>query len=189
MRTNELHRKAIMNEKHMEREGGCDVKKETYLKMTGTIRSHPEKICLVQKINRMLTGIVFLVYPLFLLTLLIKGHPFFLRALIVPFFSFLAVTIFRKCWNAPRPYEKFGVPPVLDKNTQGKSFPSRHVFSVYIIAITVFYCCPGAGILLGILGIGLAVIRVIGGVHEPKDVIAGAVAGICCGLIGYYLIS
>lgn len=162
--------------------------KETYLKITGTIRGNPKKIRLVQAINRILTGIVFFVYPLFLLTLIIKGHPFFWRAVLVPLFSFLAVTVFRKWFHAPRPYEKYGVPPVLNKDTQGKSFPSRHVFSVYIIAVTVFYCCPAAGILLGSLGIGLAVIRVIGGVHEPKDVIAGAVAGICCGLLGYYLI-
>lgn len=162
--------------------------KETYIKLTGAIRSNPKKIGLVQKINRILTGIVFLGYPLYLLILVIKGQTFVLRAVLVPFLSFLAVTIFRKCFNAPRPYEKYGVPPVLKKDTRGKSFPSRHVFSVYIIAVTVFYCCPAAGILLGILGIGLAVIRVIGGVHEPKDVIAGAIAGICCGLIGYYLI-
>ena len=34
----------------------------------------------------------------------------------------------------------------------------------------------------------LGVLRVIGGVHEPRDVIAGALAGILCGVLGYYVL-
>ena len=40
----------------------------------------------------------------------------------------------------------------------------------------------------GLLGVVLAVLRVIGGVHEPRDVIAGALAGILCGVLGYYVL-
>ena len=76
----------------------------------------------------------------------------------------------------------------IEKDTAGKSFPSRHVFSVFIIAATIFYVHPSAGILLGLLGVVLAVLRVIGGVHEPRDVIAGALAGILCGVLGYYVL-
>ena len=112
----------------------------------------------------------------------------FLRALLVPAISFAAVTLFRRIFNAPRPYEKFGLPPAIEKDTAGKSFPSRHVFSVFIIAATIFYVHPSAGILLGLLGVVLAVLRVIGGVHEPRDVIAGALAGILCGVLGYYVL-
>ena len=115
-------------------------------------------------------------------------HFFFLRALLVPAVSFAAVTVFRRIFNAPRPYEKFGLPPAIEKDTAGKSFPSRHVFSVFIIAATIFYVHPSAGILLGLLGVVLAVLRVIGGVHEPRDVIAGALAGILCGVLGYYVL-
>ena len=69
-----------------------------------------------------------------------------------------------------------------------RALPSRHVFSVFIIAATIFYVHPSAGILLGLLGVVLAVLRVIGGVHEPRDVIAGALAGILCGVLGYYVL-
>ena len=48
----------------------------------------------------------------------------------------MVVSVSRKIINEPRPYEKYGVPPVLDKDTSGKSFPSRHVFSVFVIAVT-----------------------------------------------------
>lgn len=162
--------------------------KESYIKITGSIRDNPRKLKLTRLTNRLLTGFVFFLYPLFLLALFLRNNPFLLRAILVPAVSFLAVTLFRNILNVPRPYEKFDLPPVLEKDTKGKSFPSRHVFSVFIIAVTVFYVHPDAGFLLGIIGAGLGLIRVIGGVHEPKDVIAGALLGIVFGFVGYYLI-
>lgn len=162
--------------------------KETYIKLTGTIRNNPKRINLVKFLNHFLTGFIFLLYPAFLLLLYIQKHPFLPRAILVPAISFVAVSIFRKVINVPRPYEKFEIPPVLEKDTPGKSFPSRHVFSVFVIAMTVFYLHTDAGILLFVIGVGLAAIRVIGGVHEPRDVIAGALIGIVSGIIGYYII-
>ena len=33
----------------------------------------------------------------------------------------------------------------------------------------------------------LALIRVIGGVHFPRDVVVGAISGILAGMLGFYL--
>lgn len=162
--------------------------KETYIKITGIIRDNPKRIKLTSFLNKLLTYFVFLFYPVFLIFLFVTKHPFFLRAVFVPAISFVTVTVFRKVVNVARPYEKFDIPPVLSKDTHGKSFPSRHVFSIFVIAITVFYLNKSIGILLFVMGIALALIRVIGGVHEPRDVIAGALIGIACGLLGYYII-
>lgn len=162
--------------------------KETYLKLTGVLRKSPKRIRLAKFLNRLLTGFVFLLYPVFLLLLFVQKHPFLPRAILVPAISFAVVSIFRKVVNVPRPYEKFDTPPVLEKDSSGKSFPSRHVFSVFVIAMTIFYLHADAGILLFIIGVGLAVIRVIGGVHEPRDVIAGALIGIVSGVLGYYIL-
>lgn len=164
------------------------MKKETYIKITGLIRDDARKIRLVGQINHLLTGFVFLLYPLFLLLLLIQQNPFIIRAVLVPAISFVAVSIFRHILNVPRPYEKFELPPAIKKETHGNSFPSRHVFSVFIIAMTICYVNTGIGILLCIIGIALGIIRVIGGVHEPRDIIAGALIGILSGIIGFYLI-
>ena len=90
--------------------------------------------------------------------------------------------------NAPRPYEKFDMPPVIEKDTKGKSFPSRHVFSVFIIAFTIFVSHTGAGIMIALIGVAIAIIRVVGGVHEPRDVIAGAIAGIVAGIVGFWIL-
>ena len=162
--------------------------KETYLKITEKMRENPKRAGVVKHVDRILTGFVYCIYPLYLLALFLEKEEFLLKAVLVPAISFAAVSVFRNVYNAPRPYEKFGVPPVLEKETKGKSFPSRHVFSVFVIAMAIFYLHSGAGVMLGLVGIGLAVIRVLGGVHEPKDVIAGAIVGIVSGIIGFYII-
>ena len=143
--------------------------------------------------NSVLTKAVYILYPLLLIYLaaphLKQVEPGFLPALIVPGISFVLVSIFRSVYNAPRPYEMPDAKPtIIKKNSPGKSFPSRHIFSIFIIAMTFFRVWPPAGILIGIAGAVLAVCRVSGGVHFPKDVIAGALIGIGCGIIGYYVI-
>lgn len=162
--------------------------RETYRKITEPLRDNIELTRWVKRINRVLTACVFCIYPVFLTILLGRGDHFFVRAVLVPAISFVLVSIFRRVVNLPRPYEKFDMLPVLEKDTKGKSFPSRHVFSVFVIATTVFVRQPAAGVLLGAVGAVLGIIRVVGGVHEPKDITAGAMIGILSGWIGYYLI-
>jgi membrane-associated phospholipid phosphatase len=120
----------------------------------------------------------------------IEGHIALLYALLVPGISFVLVSVFRRIVNAPRPYEVFDGVPVIAKDTLGKSFPSRHAFSIFIIGMAFCACCPlaWAGPVILVLGVALAVIRVIAGVHFPRDVIAGALAGILLGYVGFWLI-
>ena len=162
--------------------------KEQYQNLTEFLRKNDKKKNAVVWLNRILTTIVFVTYPLYLLFLLWKKEVWLAQAIIVPLDSFFTVSFVRYLINAKRPYEKFDLPPVLEKDTKGKSVPSRHVFSVFIIAMTVFYTFPWAGSALMVIGVLLGVIRVVGGVHEPKDVVAGALVGVLCGLIGYYWI-
>ena len=156
--------------------------------MTENLKEQPETVQRIRRMNQLLTAIVFCVYPLFLVVLFLEKDDFLIRAVFVPAISFVGVSIFRRVLNVKRPYEKYGIEPVIEKDTKGKSFPSRHVFSVFIIASTIFYYHPGAGVLLGIIGIILGIMRVMGGVHEPVDVIAGALIGIGCAWIGYVII-
>lgn len=175
--------------KAKEPEKGKDsMTKETYLKITDKLRENPKREKLIRLGDKILTGLVYLVYPLYLVQVFLNEKTFLLRAILVPAISFAAVSLFRTIYNAPRPYEKFGVPPVLKKDTKGKSFPSRHVFSVFVIAVTVFYLYPAAGAVLGVVGAVLGTLRVLGGVHEPRDVAAGALVGMLSGILGYYII-
>ena len=154
--------------------------RETYRKMTGYFLQDEKKVRRIILANRLLTGIVFVSYPLYLISLLLKRDTLLPQAVLVPAVSFVV--------NEPRPYEKYDLPPVIDKDAGGKSFPSRHVFSVFVIAVTVFVRNPVAGCILAMIGIMIAVIRVIGGVHTVWDVTAGAAVGILSGVIGYYML-
>lgn len=135
-------------------------------------------------INRVLTYGVYLAYPILLIVLAFRQDGRFWRVLLTPAISFVLVSVFRDRFNAKRPYEALGYRPLIPKNTKGHSFPSRHVFSIMVIAMMFWYILPPAGIGLLLCGVLLGVIRVVGGVHYPKDVFAGALIGILSGLIG-----
>ena len=102
--------------------------------------------------------------------------------------GFVAVTILRKLIAAKRPYEIYGFTPLLQKDTRANSFPSRHVFSNMIIAAAVLYVNLPLGIFTAVCGLILAVLRVITGVHFPKDVAAGCLIAVLLGWIGFYLV-
>lgn len=144
------------------------------------------KARVINQLNRLITILVYTTYPLTLLFLLYTGDQRIWRALLAPSISFVLVSIFRHVLNAPRPYEVTGSTPIIKKDTQGKSFPSRHVFSVFVIGSTLYFISVPLGIVLMIAGCVLAVLRVIGGVHYPRDVIAGALIGIISGILGFY---
>ncbi len=137
--------------------------------------------------ERILTALTFLSYILVLVAYILeRNYVKLIEVIALPGIAFVIVTIFRKVYNAPRPYEVTGVPPLNGKKTQGKSMPSRHVFSVFMIAMTLLFYYWPAGVAFLIAGVVLAFLRVIEGVHFAKDVIVGAAVGIGCGLI--YLI-
>ena len=115
---------------------------EHFKKMTESIKKKKGIVFLLNGLDKMITGITFLCYPLLLGYLFMAKDPFLLAAVMVPAVSFVIVTLFRKMYNAKRPYEVYDFEPVIQKNTLGKSFPSRHVFSIFIIAMTFFQVEP-----------------------------------------------
>ena len=101
--------------------------------------------------------------------------------------GFAAVSFFRRRFNAPRPYECCAIAPLIARDGAGKSFPSRHTFSAFAIAASWFAASvPVAVVLLVAAGV-LAVCRVLGGVHFPRDVVAGAFIGSATGALAAFL--
>lgn len=161
---------------------------EQYTKINGFFTRHSAAFSLLLMANRLLTVCAFLLYPLLLICLLTqKNITMLISFIIIPAFCFLAVTIFRKIINKKRPYEKLPIQSLIKKDKKGQSFPSRHVFSIFLIATLWFYFWKPIGIFLFIAGIFLAIIRVIGGVHFISDVCAGALFGILAGWISNYI--
>lgn len=148
----------------------------------------------IHRANKLCTGVMYLAYPILLLYLFFFGryssYFSFKKALLVPAISFMLLSAVRKLINRPRPYEVFDLPPIIKKDTKGNSFPSRHVFSATIIAMTFLLMSPWSwlGVLFLLVSIALAVVRVVSGVHFISDVIAGIVVAVVAAVFGYLVI-
>ena len=139
-------------------------------------------------VNRVLTYGCYAAYPLLLAALAIRRDGRFWRALVVPGISFVLLSLVRRLINAPRPYETLDIDPLIQKDTHGKSMPSRHVFSIFVIAMTFLWLVPPLGVVLLICGAVLAAVRVVGGVHFPRDVLVGALVGVLAGVVGFWVL-
>ena len=162
--------------------------KETYASLMNNIKSRPKLADFIVFANKVTTYIVYVVFGIFMTTLLIKRDDRLLRILLTTAISFFIVSVFRKIYNRERPYEKFGTKSVIEKEKKGNSFPSRHVFSSFVIAIACLYVNLMLGLSVLVISVCIAVLRVVGGVHYISDVIAGALIGVISGIIGLYLI-
>lgn len=164
--------------------------KESYEKIFQKIRSKEYGLFIVYWSGKILTCFTMACYVIAVLINFLTDKWDALGLIImIPAVSFMLVSLFRNVRDEQRPYEIYNFKPLIQKDTKGKSFPSRHVFSIFVIAGTLFWFYPVVACIMGIMGVILAVIRVISGVHFPKDVIVGAVAGmLCSGVTGIILL-
>ena len=158
---------------------------EKYNKLAKKIRNFPLGIEIIRWANRLATSTIYISYPLLLLLLVWKRDPRLVRLILVPGIAFILVSIFRNHINFPRPYELYNINQIIEKDSKGKSFPSRHVFSAFIIATSCLYISIKLGIILLLLATIIAIIRVLGGVHFIRDVLVGALSGLILALIGW----
>ena len=138
--------------------------------------------------NKLITAVGYASYPAMLIYIFFTMPHKLMGAVIVPASGFVLLTFVRRKINRPRPYETLDIKPLIYKDTKGKSLPSRHVFSMTVIAVTAFLVSVPLGMLLIAASIILAVIRVIGGVHYPLDVTAGFVSAVVWGGLLYTII-
>lgn len=158
---------------------------EWYDKRKASLLRHPQLLQLMRVFNRMMTVLM----PLAYLTLL--GASFISKGLgqelvtyiMVPAVGFVLLTLVRKWINQPRPYETWGIIPLLDKDSAGNSMPSRHVFSATIISMACLHANLPVGLILLVLSALLGLVRVLGGVHYPKDVLVGYACGLLWGIL------
>ena len=101
----------------------------------------------------------------------------------IPVSGFVILSFLRKKINAPRPYEVWEIVPLLDRDSPGKSMPSRHVFSATIISMACLHASLTMGMICLTLSAFLGLVRVLGGVHYPKDVVVGYICGLVWGVI------
>ena len=135
-----------------------------------------------------LTYIIYIAYICAILYLLITQQFKFLIVFItIPACGFLLETGIRAKLNRPRPYEVLDIPPLQKKDTQGKSFPSRHAFSAAILSVSFYFLNPKLGFLFILFSIIIGFCRIFMGVHWIKDVVAGLLFGWIFGYLGFFL--
>jgi len=158
---------------------------EWYDHIAGNIENNPFLLSLLRTFNRFMTVVMPIVY----LTLLVTTYfqeGFGKQVLIYVFISatgFVILSLLRKKINAPRPYEVWEIVPLLDRDSPGQSMPSRHVFSATIISMACFHASLSLGVVLLVFSAFLGAVRVLGGVHYPKDVVVGYICGLAWGVI------
>ena len=158
---------------------------EWYDHIAGKIENRPIFLRLLRAFNRFMTVVMPIVY-LTLLTTIYFREGFgkqVLTYVFVPASGFVILSLLRKKINAPRPYEVWEIIPLLDRDSPGQSMPSRHVFSATIISMACLHASLSVGVILLILSVFLGLVRVLGGVHYPKDVVVGYICGLVWGVL------
>lgn len=132
---------------------------------------------------------VAITYVVCIIWTFIEGKAQVWGLIAVPGLGFALLSWARARIDAPRPYELAAINPLLDSSTLGKSFPSRHVGSGALIGSSLVFAHPLAGIGVLLVTVLLAIVRVMGRVHFPRDVVAGYVAGVAFGFAGMFLFT
>ena len=163
---------------------------EQYREMSAYFSGTKARSTTIKALHDVLPMVMYIFYPLQLGCLLFNNgwqSEVFLRFMLVPLCTLIAVTVVRAIINARRPYEKFDYTPVVQKNTKGKSFPSRHTVSAFIIAMAFLYTNTAIGVLMLLIAAVIGVTRVLAGVHFIRDVVSGAAIGILIGVLGFFV--
>lgn len=158
---------------------------EWYDHIAANIENKPFLLSLLRTFNRFMTVVMPIVY-LTLLTTIYFREGFgkqILMYVFIPASGLVILSFIRKKINAPRPYEKWDIKPLLDRDSPGQSMPSRHVFSATIISMACLHASLTVGFILLVLSALLGLVRVLGGVHFPKDVVVGYMCALVWGVI------
>ena len=158
---------------------------EWYDHIATNIKNKPLYLSLLRAFNRFMTVVMPIVYLTLLATTYFQeglGKQVLIYVF-VPATGFMILSLLRKKINAPRPYEEWTIKPLLDRDSPGQSMPSRHVFSATIISMACLHASLSVGVILLVFSALLGLVRVLGGVHFPKDVVVGYICGLVWGVI------
>ena len=167
------------------------MKEEQYKFLSEFFTASKSRSNLIKALHDILPAIMIVFYPLQLIYLLVNvgfSSEAFLKATFVPLSVLIVVTIMRRLINAKRPYEVYDYTPAVDKGTKGRSFPSRHTASAFIIAMAFLYLDVKIGVVMLVLATVIGITRVLSGVHFVRDVVFGAILSILVGIVFFFLL-
>ena len=176
---------------------------ERYARLLCWFDAHPFLRQLTIQLNKWLPLVPFVCYPVLIVLLNLQWFrlmgrssgadvldfmPVIAKAILVPAAVFLFGTLLRARLNFPRPYEQPSFTPLVEKETSGNSFPSRHALSAAVLAAVWLYFYPAVGGVMIAVALLICLLRVLCGIQYPRDVVAGALLGFALGAAGMWLI-
>ncbi|MBQ5688280.1 MAG: phosphatase PAP2 family protein [Ruminococcus sp.] len=139
-------------------------------------------------VYKLLPMVMLVAYPVLLVHVYFTDLQSLPKLVLVPMHVFLGVTLLRVIIDEQRPYERFDTPSVFGKTTKGKSFPSRHTASAFIIAMAFMYVNFWWGMLAMLIALLIELSRIMAGAHYIHDVLAGMAISIVAGWIFMFLL-
>ena len=170
---------------------------EKLMQLYRRVYSSPVDVMRWKFLERVATVYVGASFVIMLLKLIVKYDWIeCLKFAVAAAIPFVVVSVARFFINAERPYEyfdfeRFKFAPfdkMRESRRPGKSFPSRHVFSAFLIGTLAMTCSIPVGISVLVLGAFIAVVRVMLGIHFVRDVLVGGIVGILSGLVGMMIL-
>ncbi len=162
--------------------------KETYKKLMEYLLYHKKLRKTLIAIERILEILTVLAYFLLLIYTIYADPGYTLLSAVTSVAALYVCTLIRNVADRRRPYEVFETLPAINKDTKGKSFPSRHLTSISVIAMSLLGISIPLGILFLFFTLVMAILRVVLGVHFIKDVAVGAGVGIVFGIVGVFIV-
>ena len=165
------------------------MQKGTYKKRLDRIKENKSKFLILKFIYKLLPLLIVIIYPVMVAIKGFMGLDLdFILMIAVPAGVLILITAMRKIIKRERPYERFGTPPLFERDGEGDSFPSRHTASAFIIAMSGFVLSPFLGFGLLLVAAAIGVSRILSGVHYATDVLAGMLISVIFGTIAFIVI-
>ena len=172
----------------MKNNSSCDV---AYIKRIESIYTHKHLVGVMRCVGMLAVLFTVAAFCHMLAVSFIASAMTGVKLLAVSAIPFALVTVMRRALNWPRPYQVYDLSSVgIDrpKDKDGCSFPSRHVFSSFLIGVLAIEISLPLAIAVLLLGALLAACRAALAIHFVKDVVFGAILGTVSGLIGLFSI-
>jgi len=164
---------------------------KNYRKLSGFVMKSDIRLAVFKTLYLYIPYLTAVIYfAIIIISALTSGGSYniTLKIILVPLIGFLAVTVVRKFINAPRPYTLYNITPIIHKDKAYESFPSRHTFSITIIAMAIIYYNLPLGVVMLVLAVVLGMTRIIAGVHFTRDVAAAWIIAVVWGIAGLWII-
>ena len=176
-------------ENALEQKGATDMERDGRLiRLYTRVYSRDRNVRLLKVIGTVGVGYVAVTYAaLCIMALLDGGALALVRLLCMAAIPFVLVSVLRLVLDCARPYETVDLAQFEKMRAErktGRSFPSRHVFSAFLIGTLAMAYSPTLGVLTLLVGAYIGAERSLLGIHYPKDVVAGAIIGAISGTVG-----